>query len=60
MAIEKLEAVSSVETNMSNNTVTVAFDDSGATIHDVVNALRDAGYVVRRYLEQSPPPGNGR
>ena len=52
MLIEKLP-VQSVETDMNDHTVTVAFDDDEVALESVVESLNDAGYVVksRRQLD---------
>ena len=47
MAVEKVEHVTSVETDMNANTVTVAFDDEKVELAAIVAALNDAGYVVK-------------
>ncbi len=49
MAVENVANIESVETDMNDNTVTVAFDDENASIDDVVKALNDAGYMVPEY-----------
>ncbi len=47
MAVEKVQGVSGVETDMNEHTVTVGFDDSVTTVDKIVEALYDAGYVVK-------------
>lgn len=39
----------SVDTDMTNNTVSVTFDDADLSIEDVVAALGKAGYAVPDY-----------
>ena len=34
---------------MTRNTVTVAFEDREGSIREIVEAVRDAGFVVRRH-----------
>ena len=46
MAVEKLEGVQSVETDMNENTVTVTFDDERQSVDAIVKALNEAGYTV--------------
>ena len=47
MAVEKVEHVSSVKTDMTEHTVTVTFDDEKTDLGTIVTALNDAGYVVK-------------
>jgi copper chaperone CopZ len=49
VAIETLSAVDSVQTDMDDHTVTVAFDDDQLAIDAVVQALNKAGYSVPEY-----------
>ena len=49
MAVESLESVVSVESDMSEHTVTVDFDDDVLTIAEIVQALNNAGYTVPKY-----------
>ena len=37
----------SVQADMSDHTVTVAFDDDDVALETVVESLNDAGYVVK-------------
>lgn len=45
-AVEAVPNVASVETDMRDHTLTVAFDDEKASLDDIVKALNDAGYTV--------------
>jgi len=45
--------VTSVDTDMSEHTITVGFDDEKASIDDIVKALGEAGYTVPRYAPGS-------
>jgi copper chaperone CopZ len=47
VAVEKVEHVDSVETDMNAHTVTVSFDDEKVELGAIVAALNDAGYVVK-------------
>jgi len=47
VAVEKLDSVTSVATDMQANTVTVTFDDDSISVDEVVDSLNDAGYVVK-------------
>ncbi len=49
MAVEQLSAVRSVDTDMNNHTVTVAFDDEQLSVDAIVGALNQAGYTVPGY-----------
>ena len=49
MAVEKLAPVESVQTDMNEHTVTVAFDDDDLSVDRIVQALNDAGYTVPGY-----------
>ena len=42
-----------VATDMNEHTVTVEFDDDGASIDDIVKALGEAGYTVPSYAPAS-------
>ena len=44
--------MSSVETDMNANTITVAFDDQKTSVDDVVKALAKAGYAVPEYKQK--------
>jgi copper chaperone CopZ len=46
-AVEKVEHVESVQTDMNEHTVTVTFDDDKTGLDAIVAALNDAGYVVK-------------
>ena len=46
-AVEKLDHVSSVESDMDEHTMTVGFDDEKTDLDKIVAALNDAGYVVK-------------
>ncbi len=46
MAVENIEHVTSVETDMNAHTLTVAFDDERVSLDMIVNALGEAGYTV--------------
>ena len=50
-AVEKLDSVKSVQTDMNAHTVTVAFDDEALSIDEVVTALTKAGYAVPEYSQ---------
>ena len=52
MAVEKVEHVTSVKTDMNNHTVTVSFDDEKVDMDTIVAALNDAGYVVKERRKQ--------
>ena len=47
MAVESVEHVTSVQTDMNENTVTVSFDDEKVTMETIIAALNDAGYLVK-------------
>ncbi len=46
MAVEQLSAVRSVDTDMNEHTITVAFDDEKLSLDAIVGALNQAGYTV--------------
>ena len=46
MAVESIEHVTSVETDMNAHTTIVAFDDDHVSLDMIVNALGKAGYTV--------------
>lgn len=46
-AVEKVQHVESVRTDMNEHTVTVTFDDEKTGVGAIVAALNDAGYVVK-------------
>ena len=46
MAVEEIEHVTSVETDMTAHTLTVAFDDEQVSLDRIVPALGKAGYTV--------------
>ena len=45
-AIESVDYVKSVETDMDAHTVTVKFDDAKVSLDTIVEALFEAGYTV--------------
>jgi copper chaperone CopZ len=47
VAVEKLESVTLVNTDMNDNTVTATFDDEVLSAQDVIESLNDAGYLVK-------------
>ena len=47
MAVEKLDSVTLVKTDMRDNTVTATFDDEVLSTQDVIESLNDAGYIVK-------------
>ena len=49
MAVEQLNAVRSVDTDMDRHTLTVAFDDEQLSVDAIVGALNQAGYTVPGY-----------
>ena len=51
MAVEKLPAVDSVQTDMNEHTLTVAFDDAELSVDHIVQALNKAGYTVPGYTK---------
>ena len=46
-AVKQVEHVSSVESDMNQHTITVAFDNDEVSLDSIVAALNDAGYVVK-------------
>ena len=50
-AVENLDSMKSVDTDMDAHTVTVDFDDEELSIDDVVAALMKAGYAVPEYSQ---------
>ena len=46
VAVESIEHVTSVETDMNAHTLTVAFDDEKTSLDTIVKALGNAGYTV--------------
>lgn len=46
MAVENIEHVTSVETDMNSHTLTVAFDDERVSLDVIIKALGEAGYTV--------------
>ena len=46
MAVENIAEVRSVDTDMSEHTVTVEFDDDEISVDDVILVLNKAGYTV--------------
>ncbi len=46
MAVEKIDHVESVSTDMNAHTLTVSFDDEHLSIDRVIEALSSAGYTV--------------
>lgn len=46
MAVESIEHVTSVETDMNTHTTTVAFDDDHVSLDIIIQALGKAGYSV--------------
>ncbi|MCZ6568769.1 MAG: heavy-metal-associated domain-containing protein [Deltaproteobacteria bacterium] len=51
MAVEKLDAVRSVDTDMNAHTITVAFDDEELSVDAIVQTLNQAGYTVPGYTK---------
>jgi copper chaperone CopZ len=47
VAVEKLEGVTNVSTDMDAHTLTLTLDDEKQSLEAVVEALADAGYVAR-------------
>jgi copper chaperone CopZ len=47
VAVEQVEHVTSVESDMNQHTITVGFDDEKVGLERIVAALNDAGYVVK-------------
>ena len=48
-AVESVDHVKSVETDMIAHTVTVQFDDAKVSLDTIVEALSDAGYTVPKH-----------
>lgn len=46
MAVEDLEHVEAVSTDMNAHTLTVTFDDEQVSLEQIVEALGNAGYTV--------------
>ena len=53
MAVEKLSEVRSVETDMTEHTLTVEFDDDDLSIEEIISTLNEAGYTVPDYEKQA-------
>ena len=51
MAVENLDAVQSVDSDMNAHTITVAFDDEELSVDAIVQALNQAGYTVPGYTK---------
>jgi len=52
VAVEKIPEVKSVETDMTDHTVTVSFDDDDLSVDQVIAVLNKAGYTVPEYEKQ--------
>ena len=46
MAVENVEHVTSVESDMNAHTMTVAFDDDQVSLDTIIQTLGRAGYTV--------------
>ena len=53
MAVENLPKIRSVETDMSEHTLTVEFDDDDLSIEEIIRTLNEAGYTVPDYEIES-------
>ena len=51
--MKQVPNLTSVQTDMNQHTVTVAFDDDETSIDDFVKALNEAGYEVTSYEPES-------